>query len=330
VAWAEYNHDIGGDDWDVVGQRIRWDGKPVGRAALGPTSAATHKLQPKVAGCDGRYLVAFTERQNTGIKTVGSLGDRITVRRFDWSGVSSIPVFQSAKTVDSIPVELLTTGYTNRPIAYDINTRSHWAVAWTAGGSHVQAARIGRTGGTVEEVQLYQSASGGNDDAAAICYNDDGYEFQIVWAADESTPKNKPVYGARLGYFSTARAVAYGRGCKGSIQAKNSGPLNHPFAGSEFFTLDLKLGLPATPTTLFASIGAGSLPLPFSSGCYLYLDNLVLIDAASALTDTRGNLSVPMPLPDTTFQFDVYWQFVQLDPRAGRLASTNGMKTQIR
>ncbi len=78
-------------------------------------------------------------------------------------------------------------------MAYDSDTQSHWAVAYHAnasfslvnGGAYV--ARVGYTGGAVEQATLFNNSGRMRGFAPSACFNPDASEFPIVYPS--TTPR---------------------------------------------------------------------------------------------------------------------------------------------
>lgn len=318
VAWQQYDHSITGDDFDIAGRLVHFDGTLGGRISLGPSGTSTqHKFRPVVEGRGGRYLVHFALADNAGTKPISYAGHTLAVQRFDWPEGSSATTM-THKTVASGPLEVL---YPGTNVGFDNLTQSHWTVTWHTAAWDVYTARVGYTGGIVEEHVVYNTTDQGY--SPAVTFNDDDREFVIVWATTQSPVTSQPIYGTRLQYPADAVNVPYGTSCSGTIYG------GYPFAGSEFMQIRLVGGLPARSSALFLSLGAGSFPL--GNGCSILLDLLQPIYLFySGVTDANGNVGVTFPLPDAPIATgDVYLQWVQISPTA-TLVTSGGMRSQVR
>jgi hypothetical protein len=326
VVWQELNYANANDDWDIMGQRIAPDGLLQGEVVLGRASTSSrHKITPCVEGGGGRYLVSWLERPNTG-PVVGVTGDRVAVQRFDWPlGGSAAPGLVRDVAVAAQPS--LIFGETNRPIAFDHDSNSHWAIAWSGGVHPLEIRRIGFDGRVAEAAALQEAEAGNSFYSPSLCFDDDADEFVAVYAASLGSGHSL-VYGRRFERSTLASVAAYGSSCAGVITASNPGvSFARPHAGSEFFSLRLSNGRPNTPAWLIAGFGQAALPLPGAPGCTLLLDpNLPVLTVAVGLTDGAGAFTQPLPLPSTIRDAMIHWQFVQWD---GVLSSSRGLSTRI-
>lgn len=326
VVWQEFNHANANDDWDVIAQRIARDGTPGGsNAVLGQGSdASLHKLYPSVAGSNGRYLVTWLTRANTD-SAASLTGSEYFAQRFDWQENWLAPTVSTPRSIVATPGNALRASFGSRPIAYDHNTESHWAFAWRDTANDIHAVRLGWSGRVVEQVVVF-SAVGPIGVSPSICYNDDAYEFPIAYGTTEAGSNANPVGGARLQYFDTAIWTLHGPGCTGSIRAVNRGQWQFPYAGSEFFGIELYNAYAGAPTFLMVAALPGSLPLP--GGCTLNLDTVSLIQAAGGVSDANGRFRFDIALPDDLTVIDLHWQFLQI--HNGALSATQGLLTSVR
>jgi hypothetical protein len=191
------------------------------------------------------------------------------------------------------------------------------------GNSRVEVARVGYTGGIVEQRTVYSSASA-DGYSPAVTFDDDAAEFQIAFASNENAPRGQPVLAVHLQYYPDAINQTYGTSCWGRIAA------TRPYAGSEFFRIILSNGKISAPSMLLMGLGPASVAL--GNRCYFNLDPLlpifILFQGNSSST---GRAECTVPLPDFPYTFgDVYLQWLQLDPSGGDIVSTLGMHSRIR
>lgn len=322
VVWQEYNDANSNDDWDIVGQRVNASGLLLGDAVFGlGSSASRHKLFPVVAGQAGRYAVAYLMQANAS-KNYSPLGNQIALQRFDWSESDAAPqIFDNRILADTGAVDDLELRQGNRPLAYDTDTDSHWAVAYKS-GDELLVQRCGFSGLVVESATVF-SAAGRTPYNAGLCYDNDAGEFAIVFGTDEFTG---PLYGVRLQHGAAAN-VPYGSGCAGVLSAFNRGLDNRPHAGSQFFGIQLTGGAGNAPTVLMLGVGAGNVPLP--GGCTFLLDPaLPVFNVPAGTSDAAGGYTRNIALVDTVSNLDLYWQVVQLS--GIQIVSSDGLQTQIR
>lgn len=100
------------------------------------------------------------------------------------------------------------------------------------------------------------------------------------------------------------------------------------FTSNANFTLRVENALPAVPALLLIGAPASEPYLPIADGD-------LVVDLAGAwgffagVTDARGDLSVPLPIPDGP-SGDVMFQFVTFDPGVpGQLATARGLRATL-
>ena len=323
AVWQELDRDVQGDDWDVVAQRIANDGTLGGTVELGSAgNTARHKLRPVVGGALFRFMVAFTLRDNLG-PAAAATGDEIAVQRFDWALNAPAPTTQPVQTAVTTPFNTLRGSETSRTISYGYGTLSHWGLVYSDTNDDIHALRCGYAGRVVEQTTVFADPVVAGT-PAAICYNDDTWEFHIGYGTDQ--PPWQTI-GTRFTYDPAAQATPYGPACGADIFPYNQSSRDEPFAGSEFYRLVMLNGARSAPTVLLASLAPGLLNLP--GGCFLRLDPGSLVVVDSGTSSVAGHWRYYLSLLDSIKMADVFWQFVQLDP-AGGMRATPGLHMAVR
>lgn len=301
------------------------------------TLGSSHSLRPVIDGYDGRFLVAFTQRESMpSIPTPDGTGYAISVQRVDVAdrGTRAITLGVRRRLVDATGLQRVTTGGGARGIGHDRLTASHWAIGYTiddqgiSGRRSAHLARVGFSGGITESVVLQQSAT---IDAfgPSVAFHDATRSFPVVWASTQQGPSGLTyARGSRLEY-PNATVTPFGTGCAGTLTAANNDPnFDLPYAGSEFFRLELTGGVPSASTFLMAGFG-NALNLQLSSGCVFRVGPGAIV-AAVGTSNANGDYGVPMPLPDVPLVIgNLYWQVLQVTPRLS-LTVSNGLATDIR
>ncbi len=326
VAWEQFNNAIALDDVDVIVSRRTSTNGDGGHFFMGPAGGApAHKLQPQVGGRNGRYCVSMV-RSATRSSVGGGFGSEVLVERFNWSDTATTPTKLGPKTLisDTSPADFVNGG-----IAHDDNSSSHWAIVYQRGGftaGDTFVVRVGYTGGDTESGTLYNGPNGSW--SPNVAFNDDADEFQCVYGSNDNPPSGLPVYGQRLQYPATAINVPYGTGCgPGTISASN------PFAGSEFFRINLGGVAAATPGVLLLSLGSGSIPLDFigMTGCVANFN-----PAPAAFLFSLGSTAgagISFPLPDDplfTGNLFVQWGYLAAGLNPANIGATQGLRIQVR
>ncbi len=327
TVWQEYNNKTPKDDWDVLTQRIRYNGTRAGQSFFGNPAKSIHKHRPLVEGNGGRYMVAYQVSRNLGTKHSSPLGGQVQVQRFDWRENSSPPLKKTMRIINGSSAS--TSGYWIGGIGYDTNSRSHWAVVYRR-GNDVLAARVGYTGGIVEHVTVYNTNLTGY--APAVTFNDDANEFLVAFAvSDPKAPFRYPVYGTRFTYRPTAKTFLYGTGCKGNIFATK------PNAGSEFFQVYLSGGAKGKPAILWLSLKPYSLSLTGLGmpGCFVNVRPFSpsFLGGFTTTTNLSGIANLQLALPDSpVFNGSLYFQWIHVYPGLNpwSLAFTKGLRVDVR
>ncbi len=329
AVWQEYNFDNPGDDWDVIGQMIEFDGTPSGHIVLGESADnSLHKISPFVDGWGYTWMVGYLTRANTGTKAVGFTGSTLRVQRFTWQNGAGV-LLGPSNTIDTAAGNNLVLGLTNRPVIFSTATNSHWGVAWRRGDTNeLRVARIGDDNGVAELVQIEPTPASGQMTSPSMCQDWNAIAFAIVYPSS-GVSTSDPIYARRFAFDSRSQATSYGAGCSGIIVGGASAADPRPHAGTGLYEIRVTGSRPSTPTVLVLGHGPADLPLPSGgAGCRLLLDPslpLVLVDAA--LSPPNGIYFTYMPIPSHVRGADLYWQFVQLDQ--GLLWSSNGLRTRI-
>lgn len=323
VVWQQYNNAIANDDVDLIASRVDSTNVAAGHFFVGPSGGTpTHKLQPQVAGRNGRYCVSMV-RSST--RSFGGFGSEVMVERFDWSETAATPTKLGPKTLIS---DTVSANFVNGGIAHDDNTSSHWALVYQRGGfttGDCFVIRVGYTGGEVESGTLYNGPNGAW--SPNVTFNDDANEFQCVYASNDNPPSGLPVYGQLLQYPTTAVNVLYGTGCgAGTIGARE------PNAGYEFFAVQVAGLTAGTPVALLLSTASASISLNVigATGCFANVD----LGAGYVLTiNTSAGALVQLPLiDDPVFIGNLYFQgaYPALGLNPANLGATRGLRVQVR
>ncbi|MEZ5964816.1 MAG: hypothetical protein R3F56_13305 [Planctomycetota bacterium] len=332
TAWQEQDRTVTNDDYDLRAARVTQAGVVAGVATVGPdVSTPVHKVRPKLDGAAGRYLVAW-QQQETTLSTGNGL--LIAAQRFDWAENAAAPVLKQTRTLDAFLTGLLTLG----DVAVDTRTTSHWAVVYLRGSSDAMIRRVGYTAATVES-QTYTALPTTGGFAASfadpgICFDPTNRRFPFVHTYQElflpSGNTAASIYAQHLTYPSTAQNVLYGTSCGGSIAAPEP-----PYAGHEFYALDLNRALPGTPAVLEIALTPAAIPLAFFGmpNCFQNVDPATLLVVFGGNTDGAGHMRVTLPVPDDPATFgDLYFMYAHFAPGANPrgLLSTQGLRAQFR
>jgi hypothetical protein len=325
VTWAEFNNTITNDDVDVAISRVSSTGTILLNASyIGSEATTDHKLFPRVAGREGRYLVTYLRSTS---RTSG-FGTALESERVNWTDTGASATELQIRTLTSGGTDVVQGG-----VAYNDVTDSHWAVVWQRGSfttGNVYASRLGYTGGTVETHTVYSAASTGGY-SPNITFDDDGNQFMLVHASNENPPSGYPVFGYRL-TFAAATNLAYGTSCGGTISASRV-----PNAGDEFYNVNLGAATPNSPAALLISSGSANIGLGFMGlgTCVLNVNlGAPFVVVLNSNTNAAGNASLNLKLNDSPAIIgDLYMQWAYAAPGTPwptPLRLTSGLRAQIR
>jgi hypothetical protein len=328
VVYQQWNAANANDDWDVLGLLVRTDGMLSNREIIAAALSGEHALWPKVDGSGGRFLVLHGAIANTQ-KSYGDTFPTLRAQRVDWEFFDPNPSFPHARrTMRNAAANLYGFGgASSRPIAYNRNSRSHWGLGWIESGRIARSVRVGYDAGIVEDAVLHQVA-GESVASVSASYDQTTDAFAFAYGVVDPGGSN-PVRKRDL-QFANAFQLPYGASCGGD--AIGRGPItgtDAPHAGSEFYFLSIDNAAAFAPSALLIAPLPGALPI--GNGCTLLLDPATFFLVWSGATNAGGQINVPVSLPTTPiFEYDLYWQWLQIDPASGQPTLTNGLRTFIR
>lgn len=319
VCWHEFFTPAAVDDWDVNLTRITFTGQKTAKLIrLGKSAHPWNKRFPQVDGGDGRFLVSYVFGSSFGMA-----GEEIHTQRFYWPDPMNEPVVEPDRVLVS---DTRVPDFAFPRVAYDTNTRSHWAISYVRRAyGDLFVSRVGHTGGVVEFQTVFAPLVGKGTGVAVDFTPADGGSFPLVYAADG--PGGASLVGQRFTYPSGAQNLPYGVGCSGQIGA------SAPYAGSEFFAVSLSGAQPNAVAALAMAGGGSNLSLGAigAPGCSLMLGAPIVWVPAAA--DPNGDASLTLALPDGPGSvFDLYFQWAHVSIGANPLGvvTTRGLQSQIR
>lgn len=319
VAWQEFFAPANPDDWDVNVTRFSFTGQhQAQRYRLGFSVAPPHKRFPQLSGGQGRFMLAMTYSQSAATP----MADEIHVQRFDWPDAQYDPDISPPVVLTS---DALQPNFAFPRLAFDENTRSHWAVTYRRGlttEGDLFVLRVDADGTVLESRTLFQSAGQLGGATAVTFAPEDGGSYPIAYATDEA---GAPIFATRLVYPPGAENTAYGTGCGGAIGA------SLPYIGSQFF----KFTLTGAEPSQIAALGMASFQQaqPFvllPPGCELLIGN----DSGwfPVVTGPTGDAAVTIPLTTSLPSgLTVYTQWLHLDSSGipSFVLASDGLRTRI-
>jgi len=319
VAWQELDRGIGGDRWKLVIQYVGLGGV---RGARNVISSTTSHLQwPRLDGFGGRYALIYF--RNTA-QTMTPSGAAAWVHRID-ADQASFQVASHRNVVTGAAGELIS----GAAITLDTSTRAHWLATWNRASlvrGSVEAARLGSTGGAVENVTLFTIQP-----PAAGLVPGAGFDSQTkaFLCAYSTAGSAMTVFGRRLIHDPTGVNTSYGSACGGGVIGANP-----PYAGYDRFHVLLSSVPSATPVALLMSSAPGDLDLGFLGmpSCRVLVDPSLLLTFGGA-SSASGNAAINIPLPDSpAFIGDMFFQWLYLQPGANAAGAltTHGLRCAVR
>jgi len=323
----------GGPTWRVEGRLVSDDPNNQLQTGYAHGDNSNHRLNPKVAGVNGRYLVAFTHSPLSlvNFKTASDLGHNLKTQRVDWTP-------GNAPVVD--PEVTMFGQYSGRRmilggVAYDSETASHWAV--TSGSSRANGGtgrtiinRLGFNGRTLDSVTL-QSAPGSSDQGGpgGVTYNSDNNEFLACW--EMNGPTVGRAWAARYTYPSASTPALSGISCATATPSWSGSQQ----IGSEFSRMLLTGAVPNQFAWLLAgtqSINVNLAPQGMP-GCALLVPNTGAshVGIWTEITNGSGSAVVDLPLAESLNGIQVYFQWFYVEPGANSLdlVSTQRLRVQL-
>ncbi len=326
VAYQQFDRNNAGASWRVGVVRVTPNGSRYG-PSIAFLPSGKHALTPRIAGLDGRYLLVHSWRTGSGTATAQDYGTSVDCMRIDWSDTATNPTFRPARTVDLG----FSWDYRVGGVAIDTESRSHWAFVVekepVIGQPALGIVRVGGSGGTVEEEDLYRNSSRPGY-APAICFDEDHDQFDAAFAVDTPTPG---VYARSLSYPSEARSLTYGISCGGNIAT------NHvPRCGDNLFAITLDNAAPQQGALIALSFAPAQLSLGFAGmpGCTLLVDSGgPYLGSYFTLTRLDGSAEFPIVLgdwPPLPIDFHAQWFYLQPGANSTGLLATRGIEVHVR
>jgi hypothetical protein len=328
VVWQRY---IGPQaTWRVLGKLVS-DSGTLDPAFWSATSSSTaqHHLTPHVAGSFGRYEVAFVETAfaQAPFKTTATAGHQLAAERVDWSpGTSPVNHPQRDLSGPGTAATLRVGG-----IAYDPETRSHWAL--TASSDITGTAYVVRTGFRGFETERrnlwLQIPLAGAGTAGGICFDPDANRFPVAFGVQTGTGAG--LHGNHFTYVGATPVTASGTSCStGTIAWNGSQQI-----GAEFGAV----ALTSAPASLPAIVGVSLATLDLNlisigmPGCRLLIDTAApsFLTTFATVTSANGAATVSLPLPESLPFATLWFQWFHFDLGANPLdlVSTQRLRVEI-
>ena len=327
VAWQHHNN-AQGAHWNVQAQRVHATFGSLGTTRFVGQSS-DDEMQPKVAGANGRYLVAFSEKPWGGFKPSQATGRRIAARRINWQHDDTNGFFaHTEKTLQSSPNTVLQAG----DCAFDTNSQSHWVVIATditPNGEQLVCTKVGYDGGIVEQV-LAHDIGGFAARNGGVSVDDDNEEFVLAFGVDNNTSSNT-LWTTRITYEPVPAPQLYGGNCSGATTSFQGSQ----HVGGEFETFRLNSTFPNGVVLFSASLSMISAPLDAfgMTGCNLAINpsDTQLLGSVAFVTDAAGNANYSLPIPSSIPPLELFTQWAVLDPAANPagVTTTNGLSVRF-
>ena len=314
VAWQEK---VGSAAWKIRAAQFDDRGK---RLAINDPPLASSGFQshsPRIDGIAGRFLISAT----LGKDPKTPWGTSIDAVSVDWPRGAAMRVRKRQRYANSPGAELI-----NGSVAIDPRTKSHWLVAWRDGKRNspfINMLRTGPTGDVYERMPLDWRKHGNPSATPRAKFDYLGGLWRVAfirWKFGGTDVFVADVTGAR-----DAVIQQYGSTCGGSIAS------DPPYKGSEFYGLELAASAPQKPCLLLLGIRPSSIDLSGAGlrGCFLHVDpGPGFIAVAAGLSSVAGKARLQFPLPELAV--DLYAQWLHVEPKKLRLATTKGLAVRVR
>ncbi|MCA8950021.1 MAG: hypothetical protein KDE27_10995 [Planctomycetes bacterium] len=281
--------------WRVGAKRI----SDTGVVATGTWWAASTQINstfeemwPVVAGNDGRYTVGYTSFQPSAMAVA---------ERLDWPDNASAPT-------SVLPLETVAATDFNeiQGLAFDLEDRSHFALALrksVSGVASAHAARLGYSGALTEGPIAMWSAGTVQVTGTACAYDGRNHRFLMAYAGNVSNQDR--VYGRAFTYPAVTPATAGGIGCSGTVLTWSG----NQQVGSEFERLNAtgaSAGALHFPVVSFATDDQPITIAGVGAGCRLLVDTVgAYLGPLPVQTGSNPSWSFPLPewLPALTLHF---------------------------
>jgi hypothetical protein len=341
VVHQEFNNGITNDDWDLVGRRIDAAGSlqsGIWLSDLAGGATVLHQVGGKVAGSSGRYAVTFATVEASVGKTSSVRGRDVWIEVFDWNAGSSSPS-ASGNRAPRLLQHATARTLQSTGIAFDHQTRSHWAPAWrdySAAANTAYVTRCGFQGDRLEpNLAAYTAAAGQTLSELPVSFMSSDGAFRLHYAWFDAIEINS--YNQALVHPTGSAIQNQGTACSpATIQWFGSAP--PPFAwknaliGNRQVDLAVSGAAAADTHIMFLGLTATNIPMPFSfiaPGC----TQLVPLSGAGAL----GNLPIRVgaqaswsfPLVETLGSADLYFQDWIFDSTTNTFSATDRLFVRL-
>ncbi|MEZ6037854.1 MAG: hypothetical protein R3F29_10265 [Planctomycetota bacterium] len=327
-----YNNTIAGDDWDLVGRQVS-NVNTVSPGQWVSSLGTVHKLAPHVDGRDGRYCVTFSTASTSIGKNTDAVGTTIQCERFDWSDSEVTPPASGdlpAQQLVSNTFRILEpTG-----IAYNGDTRSHWAIAWRSSSTSpaAYATRVGYRGRALQSPDLIATSGSATVGWPAVYHHDSLAATGVVYEA----------HGAQLEVH--ARLFDLSPAAPTSLSAANCATAPLQWNGPAVYAnQNQRIGSGLTSVRVFGAssydlhlmlVAVGTVDVPLvdpliAAGCSLLVppsgpEYLGMMPLA-----TGGDVSWPLPLPEHVPATTLHFQDWMLSTYTGLLTATRRLSVPL-
>ena len=308
VAYQTISTLLGADDWDVAVKEVDESGTVSSPKYVDNTSS-DHKMAPRIAGANGRYLVAFVS--STLALQPGNYGgdDGYEVRsvRVDWPTGTGNGTEPWGTTV-----VLPDVGDTYRlgSLSFDRNDRSHWVfVSQQSVGAvvHLDLHLLGYRGEQVRTESVNSLIAAIN---APLLYHTSFDEFadEFITLRPINTPFNHSVSGARFQYPTITLANSTGTSCSSAAIAWQGSQQ----IGSEFGSVEVTGTAVDSLHVVALSLAISSTSIggigPFQPGCRLNVSSLAPQFVGLFPLQIGADPTFQLPLPEFLGSNTYYFQ----------------------
>ncbi len=330
VAWQRSDlTQAGGGDWSVFSRLVDAAGA-VSWAAYGDTQdslVGSHRMMPRVAGRQGRFVLAWTKLGAAGLPARPSQphGTEVWCNRVTWSNMNGAAIRWEP--------EPLHVGGANREwelgaMAFDEHSLSHWTVTAMRQGRHggdgsIHATRLGHNGRVVDGHVLHPGLPGEENASVGSVFDTNSDDVGFVFGLRDQTGGGA-AFARDWQHTAAAPPTHYGVACTpAQIEWVDQTVLSpgSQQIGAEFTYVRLA-GASVQHAWAILLIGTAPAAIDLSGlglpGCHAYVPV-----AGTGHIGTRGTntglgyrtvqLAIPEEMPETVLHFQWMYQVAEGD-----------------
>jgi len=177
VVWE----DSRGTSSDIYCARVTTNGTVLDTAGIPVSTVTRHQERPRVAYCNGQYLVVWEDYRNSTI----------------YADVRGTRVSTAGQVLDTQAIEIAMMPDKDKETPEVASDGVNWLVVWRFGGTGVHGARVNSGGGVLDSGGFVISAAVLSQASPAVTF--DAANYLVAWADLRNyPPANYDIYCARV------------------------------------------------------------------------------------------------------------------------------------